>query len=139
MTLVAASTPAPAASAGAAFALVLADCSVGLDIGLVLLGLDLVVLLVLRRGPFGFGLGLDQFPRRAFAAFRALDLELGGGQLVVDQDGDMQVIAGVEIGQVGALLVQDVEAHGGRHAHGDRPRAAVHRLHLDGAKRRDGG
>ena len=71
----------------------------------------------------------------AAAAAHALDLAIGGMQLVVGLDRHREAVALLDLRQGMALLVEQVERDVGRHADDDLARPPAHAFLLDGAQR----
>ena len=96
----------------------------------VLVVIGAVVEAVVQVGQVDVAFGSD----KVLVRFGALDRVLALGQAVVDLDDDVQAALFQQELQVGPLVVQDVQGHGGRDAQVHRTRAVLAGLDVDGAQ-----
>src|SRR5690606_6865895 len=96
----------------------------------VLVVIGAVVEAVVEVGQVNVAFGRDE----VFVRFSALDRVFALGQAVVDLDDDVQAALLQQELQIFALVVQDIQRHGGRDAQVHRPRAVLAGLDVDGAQ-----
>src|SRR5690606_19253685 len=96
----------------------------------VLIVIGAVVEAVVQVGQVDVAFGRDE----VFVRFSALDRVFALGQAVVDLDDDVQAALLQQELQIFALVVQDIQRHGGRDAQVHRSRAVLPGLDVDGAQ-----